>query len=820
MQYPQKKHALARAIAQHRNTLLAGATATALMIPTQAMSQTLEEVVVTAQKRESNLQDTSLSVQVLGEDALRDLNVSGFDDYVQFLPTVSFTSTRPGISQVYMRGINSGGDGNHSASMPSVGVYLDEQPITTINEVLDLHMYDIARVETLAGPQGTLFGSSSQAGTLRIITNKPSNEFEASYDLSANKVEEGDNGYTLEGMINIPMGDSVALRLVGWYDDAPGYIDNVPGEITFGTSGQTINNNHLVEDDFNDTETTGGRALLRVDLNEDWVITPGITAQKMDSNGAFDHDPDDYGDLETTKFYDTFYDEEWYQASLTVEGRIGNLDVVYAGAYLDRDRESQYDYSWYAEYYDNVAYGPDYSYHYDAAGNPVQSSQYVDQDENWNRQSHEFRIQDQEGSLRWIAGYFWQEQEHDFDLRWTAPAVGSEGVSLVPGGPTVVWQTHQTRNDDEQAIFGEISYDFTDNLTVLAGARYYDYDNSLYGFNGWIGRCTGYKEDGEWINSDRENWDPDNPNIAFSPPCYDTGQLNDEVSNDDVIGKLNVSYNIDDDKMVYFTWSEGYRPGGVNRAKVLGVEGYEEDNVTNWELGWKTTWMDNRMRFNGAVYYMDWEDFQYGFLDLGSGQPLTLIRNSGNAEVYGLEFDLDYAITNGLTFRFSGSYNDAETTDGDVFLQDSELDDGTLVPDEDGEVILDGTPMPYTPEWQMSSTLRYDTQWGEFGVYGQGSWSYTDGVHTDLRKNPDPDLNYSRNTDSYNLVNLAFGIARDSWHVNLFIDNVTDERAELDNVDSYPTYHNGAQSAGPIKASTFYSVNRPRTIGINFGQRF
>ncbi|MCP4816972.1 MAG: TonB-dependent receptor, partial [Planctomycetaceae bacterium] len=172
--------------------------------------------------------------------------------------------------------------------------------------------------------------------------------------------------------------------------------------------------------------------------------------------------------------------------------------------------------------------------------------------------------------------------------------------------------------------------------------------------------------------------------------------------------------------------------------------------------------MDNRMRFNGAVYYMDWEDFQYGFLDLGSGQPLTLIRNSGNAEVYGLEFDLDYAITNGLTFRFSGSYNDAETTDGDVFLQDSELDDGTLVPDEDGEVILDGTPMPYTPEWQMSSTLRYDTQWGEFGVYGQGSWSYTDGVHTDLRKNSDPDLNYSRNTDSYNLVNLAFGIARDS----------------------------------------------------------
>ncbi|MEH6591778.1 MAG: TonB-dependent receptor [Halioglobus sp.] len=793
---PLRKNAIARVVSQHRATLLAGAAAAALITPNLALAQQLEEVVVTAQKREANLQDTSLSVQVLGSEQLENLNIQSFDDYVQFLPTVSFTTTRPGIAQVYMRGINSGGDGNHSASMPSVGVYLDEQPITTINEVLDLHMYDIARIETIAGPQGTLFGSSSQAGTLRIITNKPNNEFEATYDISAVSVEKGGSGGTAEGMVNIPMGDSVALRLVGWYDDAPGYIDNVPGEITYDGPGTTINNDDLVEKDFNETETTGARALLRIDLNEDWAITPGLTYQKMDSSGAFDHDPDDYGDLETTKFYDTFYDEEWYQASLTVEGRIGGLDLVYAGAYLERERDSQYDYSWYAEYYDNVtrpnsnsAYGyvegDAYywaSYHYDEMGNPVESSQYVDQDEEWTRESHEIRLQSQEGRLRWIAGFFYQEQEHDFDLQWTAPAVGSD-VNVVPGGPTVVWQTVQTRNDEEQAIFGEISFDFTDNLTALVGARYYDYDNSLYGFNGWSRRCTGYYDDNGNFVEDRDG--------TLQDPCYDTGNVDGKTSNDDVIGKANITYTVNDDALVYFTWSEGYRPGGVNRSNEAPP--YVEDFVTNWELGWKTTWMDNRMRFNGATYFMDWEDFQYASLDLGSGQPLTVINNAGQAEIFGLEFDLDYAITNAFTFSFSGSFIDAESID-------------TIV-HEDG-IIPKGTKLPYTPEAQLSSVLRYGTELGEYGVYAQGSWSYSDGVTTDLRPE------FALETDSYNIVNLAFGIARNSWHLDLFIDNATDERAELDNVDGYPLYD------GNIKSSTFYSTNRPRSIGLRFGQKF
>jgi len=769
----------------YRKTFLATATATALMVPAQsAMSQALEEVIVTAQKRESNLQDTPISVQVLGGEGLSELNVKGFDDYIQFLPTVSFQSSRPGISQVYMRGISSGGDGNHSASMPSVGVYLDEQPITTINEVLDIHAYDLARIEVLAGPQGTLFGASSQSGTLRIITNKPViGESQSGYDLSVNTVEDGDEGYTAEGFINIPMGDKTALRLVGWYDKAGGYIDNVPSEITYAASGITVNNNAHVEESFNDVTTSGMRAMLKIDLNENWTVTPALIYQQMDANGVFHHDPDSKGDLETSEFFDTFYDEEWYQASLTVEGKIGNMDLVYAGAYLDRDRDSQYDYTGYAEYLEDL-YGNYYGYDcylYAADGGCADPSQYVDQDESWNRTSHELRLQSsQDQRLRYIVGLFYQEAEHDFDLQWIPPDMDPAG-SVIQGGHTV-WQTKQIRKDRDQAVFGEVSFDITDDLTVLGGLRYYDYKNELYGFNGFLGHCTGFYDDSGKFVEDRDNGTP-------QYPCFDTKVLDDTAENDDVIGKINLTYTLDEDKLIYFTWSEGYRAGGVNRARVEGVPSYEEDFTTNWEFGWKTSWMDNRMRFNGAVYLVEWDDFQYSILDF-SVSNLTIIRNAGQATVQGFEFDLDYALSSDLTWSFSGAYTSAE------------LDDDIV---NDGEVIApDGAELPFVPEVQFSTILRYGTQIGSFDSYAQVAWSYTDNswssIETDIREDQ----------DSYNLVNLAFGIAKNNWTADLFIDNATDERAEISR--NYPGY--------PSEKDTFINTNRPRTIGIRFGQKF
>src|SRR5688572_29148791 len=211
------------------------AAAIALACQPVMAQQQLEEIIVTAQKRAENMQDVPISIQALGTEQLEELHVNNFRDYVQMLPSVTMApgagggyGAGAGFSAVYMRGVTTGGDGQAITSVPSVGMYLDEQPITTIQGNLDIHMYDIARVEALAGPQGTLYGASSQAGTIRIITNKPDpSGFDASFALEGNYVDMEEPGYVAEGMVNLPIGENAAIRLVGWAKHEAGWIDNI-----------------------------------------------------------------------------------------------------------------------------------------------------------------------------------------------------------------------------------------------------------------------------------------------------------------------------------------------------------------------------------------------------------------------------------------------------------------------------------------------------------------------------------------------------------------------------------------------------------------
>ena len=790
-----RKRPLARAVSA---ALTGSVIATAIAVPAYA-APVLEEIVVTAQKRQENLQDVPLSVQVLGTKELEELNLNSFEDYVQFLPTVSFTYAGPGYGQVYMRGIASGGDGVHSGSMPSVGVYLDEQPVTTINQILDVHIYDVARIETLAGPQGTLYGQGSQAGTLRIITNKPDTKgFEAGYDVALNTVDGGDPGYGVEGFVNIPLSDKMALRMVGWTEYDGGYIDNIPACITYAASGiERCNTDSRpgepvakVEDNFNDATTTGGRALLKIDLNDNWSVTPGIMAQVQETNGTWAHDPQDVGDLKATRFFEDSTDEDWYQATLTLEGTVGGLDVVYAGSYLDRNLDSLYDYSGYSEYLEELYayYGYD-CYVYNADGICDDSSQYVKGDEKFTRVSNEFRVQSsQDKRLRWIAGFFSQQQLHDFDLRWNIPTMDPAN-SVIEGGDTT-WQTYQIRKDRDLALFGEITYDFTEKLSATFGMRFFEYENSLYGFNGFQGHCTGYYDaNGDFVE------DRDNGEVQY--PCFDTRILDDVAEGDGNTMKVNVNYTINDSKMVYVTYSEGFRAGGVNRARVPGIPKYKPDWVYNYEAGWKTTWMDGRLRFNGAVYYLNWEDFQYGFLDF-TVSNLTIIGNVGQAETIGTEFDLTYAATDDLTLSFAGSYNKAELKD--PYYRNSD-EEATGIPRSPA-----GTPMPYVPEWQFTGVGRYHFDVASLPAYAQLAFAYTGERWNEL------DLTNETRTlmDAYTIVNAAVGINKETWSLELFGSNLTDERAQIDVLD--PGY--------PSSLDTRTYTNRPRSFGIRFSQRF
>ena len=794
---------LARAVSA---ALTGSALVTVAALPIQAQDsqqgRALEEIVVTAQKRTENLQDVPVSVQVLGSVQLEQLNIQGFEDYIEFLPTVSYTSNGPGYGILYMRGISSGGDGVHSGSMPSVGVYLDEQPVTTIGQILDVHIYDIARIETLAGPQGTLFGQGSQAGTLRIITNKPvMEEYQGSYDLGLNTVQDGDLGYTLEGMVNVPLGNRAAVRLVGWHDSVGGYIDNIPGSITYAASGITVDNSALVKDDFNDVTTTGARALLKIDLNDNWSITPGLMYQDQESNGLWAHDPEDFGDLEVVRFFPDGQEEDWLQSILTLEGNIADrVNFVYAVSHLDRNVDSIYDYSGYAEYLEDLYayYGAD-CYHYDALGNCADPSQYVNSNERFTRLSHEFRLQSTgEGRFNWIVGAFYQKQVHDFDLQWIVPDMNPAG-SVVQNG-TTVWQTYQIRTDRDEALFGEASFDFTDSLSIKLGVRRFEYDNRLYGFNGFLGHCTGvYDADGNFVE-DRVNGTP-------QYPCFDTRILDDQTTHKDRIGadqkktdteswKGTINYRLSDDVMMYATYSEGFRAGGVNRARVPGIPKYGPDWVINHEIGWKTTWADGQLRFNGAAYMLDWEDFQYAFLDF-SLSNLTIIGNVGQARTVGAEFDMNWLATDQLNLSFAGSYNKAELEEG-YWRTSADRDSGA--PPRAPK----GTEMPFVPEWQFTAIGRYDLNFGDFPAYVQAAASYTGASWNDL------EVALRQRQDAYTLLNLSTGIERDNWSVDLYINNATNERAQINIYE--PSY--------PSALDSRTVTNRPRTIGIRFGQKF
>ncbi len=745
----------------------------------------LGTVIVTSQKKTENLQKVPISIQVLDESRLEEQNISDFDDFARLLPSVSFQSFGPGFSQVYIRGVASGGDGNHSGSLPSVGLYLDEQPITTIQGALDLHIYDIQRVEALAGPQGTLYGASSQSGTVRIITNKPDpSGFAAGYGVEGNTIDDGGSGYVTEGFVNFPITENAAVRLVAWSKRDGGYVDNVFGERTFPTSGITINNANRAEDDYNDVETHGLRAALRVDLNDSWSITPTIIHQNQESNGSFAFDPD-IGDNQITHFYPEGAEDRWTQAALTVEGKIGNFDLVYAYAHLNRDVDSESDYNDYAFWYDTLfGYG---AYFVNDAGDLINPSQYIQGVDDYKRDTHELRLSSpQDQRLRFVGGLFWQEQEHGIEQRYRVDDL-ADAIS-VTGWPDTIWLTQQLRTDDDSAVFGELSYDITDRLTATGGIRFFEADNSLKGFFGF---SEGYSSGtGEAACFDETDFN--------GAPCIN---LDKSTSDDDHIGRINLTYEIDDDKLIYGTWSEGYRPGGINRRGSLPP--YVSDFLTNWEIGWKTTWMDNRVSFNGAVFLQEWEDFQFSIL---GANGLTEIKNANQAEIRGLEMELNWAATYNLMITGGLAFFDAELTENYCGFTD-ELGNPVTVCDQ--PQAPDGTRLPVTADFKGNVTGRYSFNIGSFDAYWQGSVFYEGERESDLRLIEREILG---ELDAYTMVDLSFGIKRDNWALDFFLRNAFDERAELSKFSQCAEAVCGEQ--------TYTLAAQPRTFGVRFSQQF
>lgn len=761
-----------------------------------------DEIIVTAQKREENLQKVPLSIQAIGTEKLDQLQVAEFQDYVKFLPSVSFQSGGPGFAKVYFRGVASGENANHSTSQPTVGLYLDEQPITTIQGALDIHVYDIARVEALAGPQGTLYGASSEAGTIRIITNKPDIKgFYGAVDGEVNSVAHGQFGGSLEGFVNAPLSDKAALRAVGWYVHDAGYIDNKLGRRTFPTSGVVQENAALRDDNYNDVDTYGGRLALGVSLDDSWTVTPSVIAQEQRASGSFAQESG-LPRLQVQQFNPEGSKDRWAQASLTIKGDISDWNLTYAGAYLKRKVDAQADYSDYAYFYDSLtSYG---SYFQDNAGNVVSPNQRINATDRYTKQSHELRIASPaDNRIRFIGGLFYQRQSHNIEQNYIVDALGT--TLAVPGTQHNVWLTKQLRVDRDYAAFGEITADVTDQLKATGGIRVYRYDNSLQGFFGYsnaFAAIAGYT-----------TGEPScfGPPIVAGSPCTN---VNKATKDNGVTHKLNLTYTIDDDKLVYATWSSGFRPGGVNRRGTLPP--YGADKLQNYEIGWKTTWADRAFRWNGAIYQLDWSNIQLSFL---GANGLSEVRNAGNARIRGIESDISYRI-NGLTLSAGGSYNDAKTTKPFCRIANPQFDCTlSTVPGRTNSLLApSGTRLPVTAKFKGNALARYEFPVGDWDAHVQASVNYEGDRTSDLRTVQRGILG---TFDAYTTADFSIGLKKDNLSVELFATNLFDSNGVINRGVQCTETICGDPDGLTASGGKFYAtVIRPRVIGLKVGTKF
>jgi outer membrane receptor protein involved in Fe transport len=774
----------------------------------RAQTGGLETIVVTAQKRAEDLQKVPMNVQAITTEKLEQLHLKDFTDFQNYMPSVTFSVSGqgsnggPGFANITMRGIASDENGNHSGPLPTVGVYVDEQPITTIGGTLDVPTYDVQRVEALSGPQGTLYGASAESGVIRIITNKPDpSGFEAGYSIEGNAIDHGGLGYVVNGFVNQPLNDHMAIRLVAWDEHDGGYIDNIHGKRTFtfdtGAPPLTIDNASRVKSNYNTVDKLGARAALGIELDSNWTITPTFMVQDERTKGSFGYNENGnygydrpLGSFDVIHFLPEFSHDKWWQAALTIQGRVADLNVLYSGGYMDRRVQTGADYTDYTYWYDQ--FYPSYVDFYDNAGHQINPSQFVRGDDHFTKQNHEFRVfSDKDNRFRFVVGAFYEKQTHfilqDYIVRGLndIPVDQCPAVCSVDGWPGTLWLTNELRTDKDYALFGEASFDILPNLTLTGGIRLFKADNSLLGWFGF------------------QSYEVPPPVTCFAPttvgrsPCTD---LSAEVKETGETHRVNLTWQVDDDRMVYFTYSTGFRPGGVNRrTDIPGVGPYSSDTLDNFEVGWKTSWDDNRLRINGDVFWENWNQFQFPFLGPNS---VTITKNVGQATSKGVESEISWLPIDELTLSGSGAYTEA-----------------TLSTDYCGEPCSDvgasvlaraGTQLPITPKWKLNATARY--QWslgGDLTAHVQGSVVHESGRWADLRF-------YERNllgqVRPFTTFDFTTGVERDNWSVELALLNAFDATAEQGRYAECTT--------GTCGFQTYILPSRPRTIALTFSQKF
>jgi iron complex outermembrane recepter protein len=829
----------------------------------------IQEITVTAQRRSENVQDVPIAIQALTGETLSQLNISNFDEMVRYLSNVSHANSGPGQSELFMRGLSVGSQGTQSGGsingFPNVAVYLDDQSAQLPGRNLDIYAADMERIEVLEGPQGTLFGAGAEAGAIRYITNKPKlNVTEGSVTGAYSATAGGDPNTDVTAVLNVPLiANTLAMRAVIYSDHRGGYIDNVPANFTrkptdlgigyaqypSGCSAATtpcqvppsampINNSAIAANNINPLTYQGLRASLLWQINENWNALITQSYQNMDAQGVFYEMPHSSDGaplqpLQVTLFNNSFDKDKFENTAWTVNGKFGQLKAVYTGAYLTRTVDQIQDYT----NYSRGVYADYYQCHGAEPANGLQSTCYspssvwTDHEHN-SHQSHEFRLSTPDDwRLRGIVGAFWEKLKIEDRLEWqykslppctdTVTAGCMTDVGPAPGATVtnpgirndnVAFFNDVQRGYQQTALFASADFDIVPHvLTLTGGTRWYRFANDEQG------------------------------DATSSFGCYEAGPAPclAGATNIDALGlhsvykgfksRANISWHFLPDALAYFTWSQGFRPGAFNRTvgcwvpTAAGVgqycqpSAYASDELTNIELGWKTEFFDHRLQWNGALYRENWNNVQINLFDPPTLGNVGFATNGPSYRVQGIETSLVAVLAKGLTAQGSAAWNHSEQTNSPQLTVNNPVlagapSFGEPIPGVNpyGNI---GSPSANSPPLQFNLRLRYEFSINDYHAFAQVGATHTGHSFTQAGSNPALSVGSIVSTTllrfenpAYSEYDMSFGMAKDNWSAQFFIDNLTN-----------------------VLASTFTSttqfvpaevVTRPRVLGVRIGYHF
>lgn len=787
-------------------------------------SNAIEEIVVTATKRAESEQNVPMAITAFSNADIVKEGFTKLDDYAGHIPALSYARREPGGTSVIMRGCATSGVSFSNNSTTSV--YLDEQPITDAGFNPDPHLIDIKRIEALSGPQGTLFGDAAECGTLRIITNKPDAERTDGWvQVTGNSVTSGSQGYDLSGMGNIPLVENkLAIRFDAFDTREAGFIDNILAP----SPGGTFTNAPYVGKNVNSSTVKGGRVALRWIPTDEWTIDAQGMFQDTTTNGFGDHSLNErflanvgpIGPLQQVRYNHEDWKDKWYQLALTADGHLSFADVVVTGSFMNRRVRYDADSTAYLQAFQQL--NPS-TIQYDFGGDPHSLATDTRDNDRWSFEARMSTIKTADSRWSGIIGFFYNKVDttelfnsHVQNLSKNCSSSIAYAAGCTPAFTYLSYLhyyyfgTFAKTSDnfftgiyqdtiEQRAVYGEATFDLTENFQITVGGRWYDVNSYALRVNGPLANLQNDPVLICGTQAEQNNWQQNGvPVSRYVDVCFNNSK--GWAKEHGFVPKFNATWHYAPDKLVYFTYSEGFRRGGVNDARrgLFATGGayhtYKSDKLKNFEIGTKTRWMDGRLELNLTAYHMLWEHIQLQGNDPTISGYTQGIINLPEATMDGVEGMFAWVPTENWNLSANFGYNDARLSQSVNSF---------------GQHLADGTRLPLSPKWKASVSVEYYFSNDIAGMqpFILGTYEYHGDSTNSLKGIGGTEFNNPpRIQHAYSLLNLRAGLNGSSWSATFFIDNVTNKHAELFFNDRW--------------VQVRQSVNRPRTFGLTVRKRF